>query len=166
MLLPVAPVLRLGVKGDCPALLERRGKPRNGFSFGSSNRSPPLGPICEKSRSAITSLPGTTGRHFDGEGERGSAADANGFHCVGEGAIGGEGAREGLDKGDDSGECGQGLEGLNKWDIIFDMGINSEIGDCVGLQNASCFHTCYTRLEETSWLLWFLLGNSDKQELR
>ena len=70
--------------------------------------------------------------HLDREEEGSSATNANGFNCIGESAVRGKETWEVFDKVNNGRERGYGFQLLNECGIIFDVSVDSEIGDAVG----------------------------------
>ena len=69
--------------------------------------------------------------HLDREEKGSGATNANGFNCVRESAVRGKETWEVFDEVNNGGERGEGFQLLDKWSIIFDVRVDSEIGDAV-----------------------------------
>ena len=69
--------------------------------------------------------------HLDREEKGGGATNANGFNCVRESAVRGKETWEVFDEANNGGERGEGFQLLDKWSIIFDVRMDSEVGDAV-----------------------------------
>ena len=71
--------------------------------------------------------------HLNREEEGSGAANADGFNCIRESAIRGKETWEVFDKADNGRERGESFQLLDEWSIIFDVSVDSEIGDTVRL---------------------------------
>ena len=72
--------------------------------------------------------------HLNREEEGSGAANADGFNCIRESAIRGKETWEVFDKADNGRERGEGFQLLDEWSIIFNVSVDSEIGDTVRLR--------------------------------
>ena len=70
--------------------------------------------------------------HLDREEEGSGATNANGFNCIRESAVRGKETWEVFDKVNNGRERGYGFQLLDEGGIIFDVSVDSEIGDAVG----------------------------------